>query len=175
MRSFFTPDSKRGGLRAAGVALAIVCVIAPYFPLGPLAQPPWAPMAPLWAAYGWASEAHETEKLNSWRGVRAPFGLAALGLLQDQLGGGPIGLYAIMFLAAYLVGRFAAATMRSPNLWSLWAGFIATCMGLCGVAALVLPWAFGAPTSILPFAQSCVVTAILFPLVRPLYMDVSTV
>ena len=173
--SFLTPDTQRGGLRIIGLVLAVVSVILPAFPLGPLAAHPWTPMAALWAAYGWASEAEDMEKLQAWRGVRAPATLALLGLLQDWIAGGPIGLYIILYLAAYLIGRLAASAMRSPNIISLWAGFIAMCLGLCGVAAFVAPWALGGYAGLTPFAQACAVTAALFPFVRPLYMDSHTV
>lgn len=173
--SFLTPDTERGGLRIIGLLLAIVCVILPAFPLGPLASHPWTPLAALWAAYGWAAEADEMEKLQAWRGVRAPATLAALGLLHDWIAGGPIGLYTLLYLAAYLIGRVAASAMRSPNILSLWAGFIAMCVGLCGVAWVVAPWALGGHAGLTPFATSCAVTAALFPFVRPLYMDVRTV
>ena len=56
-------------------------MILPALPLGPVfAQPP-LPLAVLWAAYGWAAED------NGWR---APVALAMLGLLHDQLAGGPL-------------------------------------------------------------------------------------
>lgn len=173
--TFLTPDTQRGGLRLIGLIVAVVSVILPAFPLGPLAAHPFTPMAVLWAAYGWAAEAEDTERIDALRGMRAPATLAALGLLQDQLAGGPPGLYMILYLAAYLIGWITARTMRSPNVWSLWAGFIAMCVGLCGVAAVIAPWAVGGHIGIAPFAQACAVTAALFPFVRPLYMDTNTV
>lgn len=173
--ALLTPDTQRGGLRLIGFVVAVVSVIVPAFPLGALAAHPLAPMAVLWAAYGWAAEGQEMERIDALRGIRAPATLAALGLLQDQLAGGPLGLYMILYLAAYLIGWITARTMRSPNVWSLWAGFIAMCVGLCGVAALIAPWALDGRFVVWPFAQGCALTAALFPFVRPLYMDTSTV
>lgn len=170
-----TADTQRGGLRLIGFLLAVASVIVPAFPLGPLAGPPWMPLAVLWAAYGWAGEAEEAERINPLRGARAPAILAGLGLVQDQLSGGPIGLFVSIYLAAYLIGWITARTMRSPNLWSLWAGFIAMCLGLCGVAAMLAKVALDASGTVVPFAQACAITAVLFPFVRPLYMNVATV
>jgi len=172
--TFFTADSARGGLRLVGIVVALASVVLPAFPLGAIATHPWTPLAVLWAAYGWAFEVEEMERVDALKGLRAPTALAALGLLQDQLSGGPLGLFMIVYLGAYLIGWMAARAMRSPNVWSLWAGFIAMCVGLCAVVALVAPWALHGPLKIWLFAQSCAVTAALFPLVRPLYMDVST-
>jgi hypothetical protein len=148
-----------------GLALATGLVILPSLPLGPLAQQPPLPIAPLWAAYGWAADGED--------GWRAPTALAALGLLQDQLSGGPLGFYMVIFLAAYLIGRFAANAMRTANLLSPWMGFAATAAGTCVVAVLVAQSVLGAGAGIGSFALAAVVTTALFPLVRPLYMGKS--
>lgn len=173
--TFFTPDSTRGGLRLVGFALAAASVILPAFPLGPLAAHPWAPLAVLWAAYGWAFEVDDMERVNPWRGVRAPATLAVLGLVQDQLSGGPLGLFVMVYLGAYLIGWLVARPINSPNVWTLWFGFVAMCSGLCALVAFLAPWALAGHFNLSPFLQCCAVTAALFPLVRPLYMDVATI
>ena len=155
----------RNVLRAWGFALAVASVILPALPLGPLfAQPP-LPLAVLWAAYGWAAEDES--------GWRAPLMLAALGLLHDQLAGGPYGLFAAIYVSAYLVGRIAANIMSAPNLVSLWGGFIVTVLVTIGVAYLLARLGLGRNISVLPYAEAAIVTAIIFPIVRPLYMSAS--
>lgn len=161
----FTPRASRGALRAWGLALAIASVVLPALPLGPLfAQPPM-PLAVLWAAYGWAAEDES--------GWRAPVALAALGLLHDQLAGGPYGLFAAIYLSAYLFGRTAAVIMSAPNLISLWGGFIVTASLTVAIAYALARFGLGRNVSVLPYAEAAVITAILFPLVRPLYMSAS--
>ncbi len=153
----------RGALRAFGFSLAVASVILPALPLGTLfAQPPM-PMAVLWAAYGWAAEDES--------GWGAPLALAGLGLLHDQLAGGPYGLFVTLYLSAYLIGRVAAIVMSAPNLVSLWGGFIVTALATVLIAWLVAPLGLGRNVSVLPYAEAVIVTAILFPLVRPLYMS----
>jgi hypothetical protein len=153
----------RGTLRAWGFVIAVASVILPALPLGPLfAQPP-IPLAVLWAAYGWAAEDE-----SSWR---APVILAALGLLHDQMAGGPYGLFPVLYLSAYLIGRVAAVVMSSPNLVSLWGGFAATALLTVGIARIVAPLGLGDNVSIEPCAEAAVITAVLFPLARPLYMS----
>lgn len=155
----------RGALRAWGFALAVASVILPALPLGPLfAQPPM-PLAVLWAAYGWAAEDQS--------GWRAPVALALLGLVHDQLAGGPYGLFAATYLSAYLIGRFAAVLMSAPNLVSLWGGFIATALVTIAIAYLLARLGMGRNVSVLPYAEAAIITAILFPIVRPLYMSTS--
>lgn len=165
MNAFFLRGASRGTLRAWGLALAIASVILPALPLGPLfAQPPM-PLAVLWAAYGWAAEDES--------GWRAPVTLAVLGLVHDQLAGGPYGLFVAIYLSAYLIGRTAAVVMSAPNLVSLWGGFIVTVAITIGVAAVLAPLGLGPNVSIYPYAEAALITAILFPLVRPLYMSAS--
>ena len=151
----------RGVLRAWGLALAVASVILPALPMGPLLAQPPLPFAVLWAAYGWAAEDES--------GWRAPIALALLGLLHDQLAGGPYGLFMLIYLAAYLIGRVAAVAMSAPNLVSLWGGFIVTAaltvVIVMGVARLL------APIAVAPYVEGALITAILFPLVRPLYMS----
>jgi hypothetical protein len=165
MSAFSLRAPSRGVLRAWGLAFAVASVILPALPLGPLfAQPPM-PLAVLWAAYGWAAEDES--------GWRAPLTLAALGLLHDQLAGGPYGLFAAIYLSAYLIGRFAAVIMSAPNLVSLWGGFIVTVIITIGVAYILAPLGLGRNVSVIPYAEAATITAILFPLVRPLYMSTS--
>jgi hypothetical protein len=153
----------RGVLRVWGLVLAVASVILPALPLGSVfAQPP-LPLAVLWAAYGWAAE-DET-------GWRAPVALVMLGLLHDQLAGGPYGLFAVLYLSAYLVGRVAAVVMSAPNLVSLWGGFIVTTLISIGIAYVVAPLGLGRNVSVMLYAQAALITAILFPIVRPLYMS----
>lgn len=153
----------RQSLRAWGLLLAVASVILPALPLGPLfAQPP-LPLAVLWAAYGWAAE-DET-------GWRAPVTLSALGLLHDQLAGGPYGLFVAIYLSAYLAGRAAAVIMSAPNIVSLWGGFAATALVTMGVAWIVAPLGLGRNVSVAPYSEAAAITVLLFPLVRPLYMS----
>jgi hypothetical protein len=155
----------RGALRAWGLVLAVASVVLPALPLGLLfAQPPM-PLAVLWAAYGWAAEDES--------GWRAPLALAALGLLHDQLAGGPHGLFMAIYLSAYLIGRTVAVLMSAPNLISLWGGFIATTLLTIAIAYALARFGLGRNVSVLPYAEAAVITAIIFPLVRPLYMSSS--
>lgn len=163
MNAFRVPS--RRALRAWGLVLAVASVILPALPLGPLfAQPPM-PLAVLWAAYGWAAEDES--------GWRAPLTLTVLGLVHDQLAGNPYGLFVVLYLATYLLGRTAATLMSAPNLVSTWGGFIATVLLTIAIAWLIAPLALGENVSVYPYAVAAVITAILFPVVRPLYMSTS--
>jgi|CXWL01.1.fsa_nt_gi hypothetical protein len=166
MISMLQRAPSREMLRALGFALAVASVILPALPLGPLfAQPP-LPLAVLWAAYGWAAEDE-----SSWR---APIVLVVLGLIHDQLAGGPYGLFVALYLSAYIIGRGAAVVMSAPNLVSLWGGFIVTAFLTVLVAMVIAPMGLGRYVSVRPYAEAATITAILFPLVRPLYMSATS-
>lgn len=161
--SFRAPD--RRVLRAWGFAFAVASVILPALPLGPLfAQPP-IPLAVLWAAYGWAAEDES--------GWRAPVTLAVLGLIHDQLAGGPYGLMVVLYLTAYLAGRVFAVMMSAPNPISLIGGFVATVLITIVAAYFIAPLGLGRDVSVVPYAEACAITTVLFPFVRPLYMSAS--
>lgn len=165
MRGFGSRAPSRGVLRTWGLVIAVLSVILPALPLGPLFSQPPLPLAVLWAAYGWAAEDES--------GWRAPLALALLGLLHDQLAGGPYGLFMAIYLSAYLVGRILAVLMSAPNLVSLWGGFIGAALFTIGVAYLLARFGLGRNVSVLPYAEAAIITAILFPIVRPLYMGAS--
>lgn len=155
----------RAMLRVWGFVIAVASVILPALPLGGLfAQPP-IPLAVLWAAYGWAAEDE-----SSWR---APVILASLGMLHDQLAGGPYGLFPALYLSAYLIGRIAAVVMSAPNLLSLWGGFAVTAFLTVGIARVLAPLGLGDNVSVEPYAEAALITVVLFPFVRPLYMSTS--
>jgi hypothetical protein len=150
-------------LRTWGFVLTALSVVLPALPFGALfAQPPM-PLAVLWAAYGWAAEDES--------GWRAPIALTLLGLVHDQLAYGPYGLFVVLYLSAYLIGRVVAVNMSAPNLVSLWGGFIITALLTIAIVAIVAR--FMTPIAVLPYAEAALITALLFPLVRPLYMSAS--
>jgi hypothetical protein len=149
-------------LRRIGWGLAVFSVIAPALPLGPLFANPPMPFAALWLAFGQAAEDRG--------GPRGFFALFTLGLIHDQLAGNPYGVFAFMYLCAYPLGWVAARAMSAPNMIALWGGFIASCAGVALLSVPVLRMAFGEGAPMGPLIQTLAVTALLFPLVRPLYM-----
>jgi hypothetical protein len=76
-----------------------------------------------------------------------------------------------LYLSAYLIGRVAAVAMSAPNLVSLWGGFIVTALLTVAIAWVIAPLGLGRNVSVLPYFEAALITAILFPLVRPLYMS----
>lgn len=162
MTGVLAPGARLGVRRILGAVVAVIGVVIPALPLGPLvAQPPF-PLVALWAAYGWASEAPST-----WR---TPLFLFALGVLHDQMAGGPYGVFAALYAFAFFVALFANRMMSAPNLLAVWGGFAATCAATSVLAAFIALAAYGRNASALAFMETAAITALLFPLARPLYM-----
>jgi rod shape-determining protein MreD len=119
-------------------------------------------MAVLWAAYGWASYSE-----GAWR---APVYLFALGLVQDLLAGGPLGLYALIYAAAYPISRVVAGAVSSATLLTDWGGFLGVLAGVTALAAFVAPMALDGAFAWSPWLWAMLSTALFFPLTRGLYM-----
>jgi hypothetical protein len=160
---FLMPGSRRSAAQLFGLLLALLSVLAPLLPLGPLAQSPPAPLAVLWAAYGWAAQGAS--------GWRAPTALFLFGLIHDVATAGPPGFFPVIYLTMFALGGFVANATRSPNLFTEWGGFFGACLLTAGVAALIGPIAFGGRFGVLPYLAAAGVTALLYPLVRPLYAE----
>jgi len=152
-------------LRALGLALAVICAIAPALPLGPLfAQPP-LPMAGLWVAFGYA-----TERENKPRAWLDPLILALLGWLQDVFAGGPFGLHALLFVGAYvLAGMIRRGGMSGSEPLRVWAAFAATCVGVLLLAWAAAPTAVGRDLEFTAFGLTLAITAALFAVTMRLY------
>ncbi len=94
------------------------------------------------------------------------------GRVMDALVVCGVALIALTALATSREHRTyrAAVTRHWAAAALLWGGFIACCAGLGVVGWLIAKLAFGDGAPILPLIQTLAMTALLFPLVRPLYM-----
>ncbi|MBY0564204.1 MAG: hypothetical protein K2P58_08455 [Hyphomonadaceae bacterium] len=162
-------------LQLFGFLVAVASVVLPALPLGPLFQQPPFPLAVLWAAFAWAVEDDGEPRgdalLLQVAALRAPLLLALLGLLHDQLSGGPFGLMATIYLSAFITGRFVNMRMGMTEWHLAWGAFIVTAVATIGVAFLIAPVALGPNVSVRQYAEAVGVTALLFPLARPFYMN----
>src|SRR5215831_12930086 len=88
-----------------------------------------------------------------------PFGVLVIGLLEDLLSGGPPGLWAAGFIAAY------ALTDRQRDLLAGLPG-PAALLGLAAATAYALTLVvYLRPPALAPLLLSCVVTVMFHPLV----------
>lgn len=146
-----------------GLALALFTVIAPAAPFGPLFASPPVPYGMLWLAFGWAASGAS--------GPLRPAFLFIAGLAQDQISGGPLGVMAAFYVAAYVFSGVSAQLTRSISWISAWAGFAGAAIAAGLVAAGLAVWALPLGFAVQPFAVTVALTILSYPLVRGLYVE----
>lgn len=144
-------DSTRFYLSAG---LVVLYLFAQLSPLSHLLDPGLWPLAPLWAAYGWS---------RGGPSVRSAVMLFALGLLQDTISGGPLGLWPFAYVGAYAAAMAVPAGL-SEN--AALARVMAAALALAACAALAIvtaSFSLGAMPPLGPFMASLALTALLTP------------
>jgi hypothetical protein len=162
----------RGLLRFWGVVIAVATVVLPA--MSHLFTQPPMPLGVLWLAYGWAAEEEGEARGDHWlqqvMALRAPIALALLGLMQDELANSPLGLMMAIYLFAFLIGR-VVSVLIAPELVHPWVSFAVTALLSILVAAALARWAIGPDFPMKPYAETVLITIVLFPFVQPLFMD----
>jgi rod shape-determining protein MreD len=96
-----------------------------------------------------------------------PYAIFLIGLFQDLLGGGPVGLWAMVYLIVYAVVLTQRLMLLARGLFVIWLGFIAAAVigGIVayGIAALYYGQAVGAAA----LAMQVGVTVLAYLVVSP--------
>lgn len=92
----------------------------------------------------------------------------AMGLLQDLLWGGPLGLWAFVFLASYLLSETQRLVLIGQGFGFMWAGF-----GMVAGVAGILSWLaasayYGQFVPLVPVLVQAVLSLAVFPLIQKL-------
>lgn len=144
-------DSTRFYLSAG---LVVIYLFAQLSPLAHLLDPGYWPLGPLWAAYGWS---------RGGPSVRSALALFVLGLLQDTISGGPLGLWPFAYVGAYAAAMAVPAGL-SEN--AALARVIAGALGLTACATLAIitaSFSLGTMPPLGPLMVSLGLTALLTP------------
>jgi rod shape-determining protein MreD len=115
-----------------------------------------APFLPLSAVYFWSL--HRPALLPSWAAFLA-------GLLQDILSGGPLGLFALLYLAAAELVTVQRRFLTEAPFSLIWAGFALLALLLAAVAWLLSGLALGALVPPGRLAAAAGLTAALYPVI----------
>ncbi len=135
---------------AISIVLVIICVL----PIGVLALGPVMPLLPLMSVYYWA--VHRPELV--------PFAATgAVGLLQDIVSGTPMGLSALLLLAAHGVVAARNGLFRGRSFAVLWFGFSLIALGATMLAWILVSFYFGAFVAASPAAIQLFLTVALYP------------
>ncbi len=146
-----TDDSTRFWFSVGAVVLYLFAQLSP---LSHLLDPGYWPLGPLWAAYGWS---------RGGPSVRSALVLFALGLLQDTISGGPLGLWPFAYVGAYAAALAVPAGL-SEN--AALARAIAAALALIACASLAIitaGFSLGTMPPLSAFSISLLLTAMLTP------------
>lgn len=144
-------DSTRFYVSAGMVVLYLFAQLSP---LSHLLDPGYWPLAPLWAAYGWS---------RGGPSVRSALVLFALGLLQDTVSGGPLGLWPFAYVGGYAAALAVPAGL-SENAALARAMAAALALIACFVLAIITAsFSLGTMPPLGAFSISLALTALLTP------------
>ncbi len=154
---------KRSLAALAPGLVTLALVFATQLPYG---IPHFAPVTPLFAlmaVFYWSI--YRPEKLP----LPAVF---AIGLVQDALGGGPMGMVALLLLAAYGVGVSQRRFFLGKSFVVEWCGFTVVASGVAVVAWLVASIYYTAVLDPRLFAVQALLTAAFYPCLTWLFVRV---
>lgn len=94
-----------------------------------------------------------------------PVVIFAVGILQDLLTGGAMGVWAFAYLVALTSMRVRKEDATTRDMGPLWFRFVATTAIAVGVAWIVGSLANGSPAPIQPMAIEAAASVLMFPLI----------
>lgn len=94
--------------------------------------------------------------------LAAPFVLVLLGLFDDLLAGGRLGLWPCALLAAYGAVCLARPVLSGQSFWTLWGWYLGACALAFGVAFTLTTLAAGHSPDLLGLATPYAATGALF-------------
>lgn len=163
-----TPAARAGKLALLTLPflVGLFCVFLTFVPIGSIVGIEVAPAFALMAVYYWA--AHQPETF-------PPYAVFAVGLLQDLLSAGPIGLWAFTYVVIYGVVQTQRLVFAGRVPLVLWTGFALTALlaGTIAWSVASLYYARVLPPG--PVLLQLIVTVALFPIFATLFARVERI
>ena len=147
---------------AVWAAVSVVLSLIIYASPGRLAQgPDLMPLLPLMAVFIWSTLRPR---------FMPPFVIFLIGIMQDLLTGGPMGIWALAFLAAIMIMRVRKEDVAVKELGPLWFRFVAV-----AVIATLVAWSAGSlaiagPAAIRPMLVEAAASILMFPLIALIFV-----
>ena len=94
-----------------------------------------------------------------------PLVIFAIGIFQDLLTGGPMGIWAFSYLAALTIMRVRKEDSTTRDLGPLWFRFVATTAIAVSIAWAIGSLAIGGPAAVQPMAIEAAASILMFPLI----------
>jgi len=144
----------RGSSVVVPTLIGLFCVIATVLPYGAVGGFTFTPIFPLAAIFFFVLTRPSQ---------MTPVSVFAIGILQDLLTGGPVGLWALVYLLCYAATSAMRVLFVGRSAMAAWPGFLIVSLlaGLCiWVIASLL---FGTPINVVPVVGQMMLTASLYP------------
>lgn len=157
-----TPAARAGKLALLTLPFlaGVACVLLSFVPMGRIVNSDVTPALGLVAVYFWA--VHRPD-------VFPPYAVFAIGLLYDLLSMGPLGLWALVYLALYGLIMTQRQVFVGRSFGLFWLGFLVS-GAIAGAMAWGLAVLFFAETlSPGPVLTQMAVTVAIFPLFATLF------
>ncbi|MEE2566972.1 hypothetical protein [Hyphobacterium marinum] len=142
---------------AVWAAVSVILSLIVYASPAHLTQgPDLMPLLPLIAIYIWSCLRPR---------FMPPFIIFLIGIMQDLLTGGPMGIWALAFLTALMILRVRKEEGATRELGPIWLRFV----GVVAIATIVA-WctgslAIGGPAAVRPMLIEAVASVLMFPLI----------
>ncbi len=144
----------RGTAVAVPTIVGLFCVLLAVLPYGAIGGFTLAPIFPLAAIFFFVLTRPDQ---------MTPVSVFFIGLFQDLLTGSPSGLWALVYLTAYVVTAALRVLFVGRSAGAAWPGFLlvagAVAFGIWLLASLY----YGTPVRILPIAGQLMLTVALYP------------
>ena len=143
--------------------LAMAGVLVSLIPFGLVTHWLVFPALALTAVYFWAINQPS---------LLPPILIFLIGLAQDFLSGGPVGLWAFVYLVAYAGVLSQRSILFAQSFPMLWAGFliVASIVGI--LVWLVGSFYYSQALNVMPIALQVLVTAMVYPVMNKIYAQV---
>ncbi len=145
----------RGPAIMVPVLVTLLCVVATVMPYGSLQGIPLAPMFPLAAIYFFVLTRPT---------LMTPLGIFAIGLTQDLITGGPIGLWILVYEAAFVVTSMQRVFFVGRPAGEAWLGFIFVVSLSAAIIWSLASMFYQTAIPLVPIIGQMMVTALVYPL-----------
>jgi rod shape-determining protein MreD len=139
---------------AVPVGLSLICILLGLVPVGVGTGGTIAPIFTLAVVYFFS--VHRPEFFPPWA-------VFFIGLLQDIMSGGPLGLYTVVLLAAYGLTHSQRLFLMGRGFSTLWVGFLA----ICAISSVIMWFGasvhYGIAVNPLPLLWQAGITALIYP------------
>lgn len=152
-----TPAARAGRIVMTVVPfiMAVICVLLSFVPVGRIFGSSVTPAFAFMAIYYWGVVRPE---------MFPPVAVFAVGLILDLMSGGPIGLWAFVYVATYALVITQRFMLVNAPFSAFWFGFILASLFAAFISWIAASFFFGGLVAFSPIFWHMAVTIAVFPL-----------